>query len=41
LEKRPGGWAKARLLLSTDPTLSAPAIVEAYSRRWSIEIFQA
>src|SRR6187455_1908549 len=25
LEKRPGGWAKARLLLSTDPTLSAPA----------------
>ena len=31
------GWAKARLLLSTDPTLSAPAIVEAYSRRWSIE----
>ena len=34
------GWAKARLLLSTDPTLSAPAIVEAYSKRWSIEIFQ-
>src|SRR5687768_10411709 len=31
------GWAKARLLLSTDPALSAPAIVEAYSRRWSIE----
>ena len=31
------GWAKARLLLSTDPTLSAPAIVEAYSNRWSIE----
>ena len=31
------GWAKVRLLLSTDPTLSAPAIVEAYSRRWSIE----
>jgi hypothetical protein len=29
------GWAKARLLL--DPTLSAPAIVEAYSNRWSIE----
>ena len=26
-----------RLLLSTDPTLSAPAIVEAYSNRWSIE----
>src|SRR5690349_14756470 len=34
------GWAKVRLLLSTDPTLSAPAIVEAYSKRWSIEIFQ-
>jgi hypothetical protein len=31
------GWAKARLLLSTDPTLSASAIVEAYSGRWSIE----
>src|SRR3954469_10665273 len=31
------GWARARLLLSTDPTLSAPAIVEAYSRRWTIE----
>ena len=29
------GWV--RLLLSTDPTLSAPAIVEAYSKRWSIE----
>ena len=29
------GWV--RLLLSTDPTLSAPAIVEAYSNRWSIE----
>ena len=28
---------KVRLLLSTDPTLSAPAIVEAYSKRWSIE----
>jgi hypothetical protein len=36
LAKR-SGWAKARLLLSTDPTMSAPAIVEAYSRRWSIE----
>src|SRR5918996_1913927 len=35
LEKPGGGWAKARLLLSTDPTLSAPAIVEAYSNRWS------
>jgi DDE superfamily endonuclease len=37
LAKSSGGWAKARLLLSTDPTMSAPAIVEAYSRRWSIE----
>jgi hypothetical protein len=37
LAKSSGGWAKARLLLSTDPTLSAPAIVEAYSKRWSIE----
>jgi len=36
LEKR-GGWAKQRLLLSTDPALSAPAIVEAYSKRWSAE----
>ena len=33
--ERGSGWAKARLLLSTDPTLSAP--VEAYSKRWSIE----
>jgi hypothetical protein len=31
------GSGKVRLLLSTDPTLSAPAIVEAYSNRWSIE----
>jgi hypothetical protein len=38
--KSSGGWAKARLLLSTDPTLSAPAIVEDYSKRWSIEIDQ-
>ena len=30
------GWTKVRLLLSTDTTLSAPAIVEAYSGRWSI-----
>ena len=37
LEKRGGGWAKPRLLLSTDPSLSAPAIVEAYSNRWTIE----
>ena len=32
-----GGWAKQRLLLSTDPTRSAVAIVEAHSRRWTIE----
>ena len=38
LAKSSGGWAKVRLLQSTDPTLSAPAIVEAYSKRWSIEI---
>ena len=37
LEKRGGGWAKQRLLLSTDPTMSAVAIVEAYSKRWAIE----
>ena len=36
LETR-GGWARRRLLLSTDPALSAPAIVEAYSNRWSAE----
>jgi hypothetical protein len=28
---------RRRLLLSTDPTLSAPVIVEAYSNRWSTE----
>jgi hypothetical protein len=28
------GWAKARLLLSTDPTLSAPAIVEGRIQVW-------
>ncbi len=37
LEKRGGGWAKERLLLSTDPTLAAVAIVEAYSNRWPVE----
>jgi len=37
LEKRAGGWARARLLLSTNAALSAPDIVEAYSKRWSIE----
>jgi hypothetical protein len=36
LETR-GGWARQRLLLSTDPALSAPAIVAAYSKRWSAE----
>ena len=37
LQKRGGGWAKPRLLLSTDPALSAVAIVEAYSNRWTVE----
>jgi hypothetical protein len=37
LEKRDGGWAKQRLLLSTDTALSASAIVEAYANRWAIE----
>jgi DDE superfamily endonuclease len=37
LQKRGGGWAKPRLLLSTDTELSAPAIVEAYSNRWTVE----
>jgi hypothetical protein len=32
-----GGWARQRLLLSTDPTLSAPAIVEVHFNRWSAE----
>ena len=35
--EKPGGWAKPRLLLSTNPALPAPAIVEAYSTRWSAE----
>src|SRR4051812_32271392 len=35
--EKPGG-GRTRLLLSTDPALSAP--VEAYSNRWSIEIDQ-
>jgi hypothetical protein len=34
--EKPGG-GRTRLLLSTNPALSAPAIVEAYSNRWSIE----
>jgi hypothetical protein len=38
LQKRGGGgWTKRRLLLSTDPTMSAVAIVEAYSQRWAVE----
>jgi hypothetical protein len=37
LRKRGGGWAKQRLLLSTDPDLSATAIVETYAKRWTIE----
>jgi hypothetical protein len=37
LEKRGGGWATQRLLLCTDPDLSAPAVVEAYAQRWSVE----
>ncbi len=37
LEKRGGGWAKQRLLLSTAPAMSAVAIVEAYSQRWAVE----
>ena len=32
-----GGWAKQRLLLCTDLDLSAPAVVEAYAQRWSVE----
>ena len=37
LEKRGGGWAKPRLLLSTDPDLPAAAIVEAHAKRWTVE----
>ena len=37
LRKRGGGWAKPRLLLSTDPDLPAAAIVEAYAKRWTVE----
>lgn len=37
LQKRGGGWAKPRLLLSTDPALSGVAIVEAYANRWTAE----
>ena len=37
LAKPQGGWAKQRLLLSTDPDLSASAVVEAYANRWTVE----
>src|SRR5215213_785178 len=37
LQKRGGGWAKQRLLLSTDTAMSAVAIVEAYANRWAVE----
>src|SRR5918998_6349431 len=37
LQKRGGGWAKQRLLPSTDPALSAVAIAEAYANRWTVE----
>ncbi|MDO9714803.1 hypothetical protein, partial [Paracraurococcus lichenis] len=32
-----GAWAKRRLLLSTDLALSAVEIVDAYSKRWTVE----
>ena len=35
--RRGGGWAKQRLLLSTDLTLSAVEVVEAYANRWTVE----
>jgi hypothetical protein len=37
LAKHNGGWAKQRLLLSTDPDLPAPAVIEAYANRWTVE----
>jgi hypothetical protein len=37
LQKRGGGWAKRRLLPSTDPAMSAVAIAEAYANRWTVE----
>ena len=37
LAKESGGWAAARLLLSTDTKMSAEMIIEDYGRRWSIE----
>jgi len=37
LQKRGGGWAKQRLLLSTDPAPSAVAVVEAHANRRTVE----
>ena len=37
LQKGGGGWAKQRLLLSTDLTLLAFEVVEAYANRWTVE----
>ncbi|MDO9713527.1 hypothetical protein [Paracraurococcus lichenis] len=37
LHKGSGAWAKRRLLLSTDLALSAVEIVDAYSKRWTVE----
>jgi hypothetical protein len=37
LAKVQGGWAKQRLLLSTETQMSAQAVVEAYARRWTVE----
>lgn len=35
--EKTGVWSKARLLLATEPELSAENIVLTYARRWSIE----
>lgn len=35
--EHPGGATRERLLLSTDPNLSAVAIILSYAQRWSIE----
>jgi DDE superfamily endonuclease len=35
--RRQEGWAKERLLLSTDPTLDDEAIILEYARRWAVE----
>lgn len=38
----PGRWTKPRLLISTDPTMSALEILRVSARRWTIEsLFQA